>query len=439
MNNMNSVALNGLSYNDIDYINSLPDGSTIVFRNTVGIDKEAMRYIKPNIIVRIIGGLDEVEKPKFNTQKYYNRTLYKPMEVYKIIEKMETIEKAFKPDWNDLDKAMYIYQTMCENMDYDHIDMPINGRDYNRNLLGFLRGQSVCAGFSMMYKEMLERQGIRCIYQNKQHGHAWNLIEINGRLIPVDLTFDIGYKEGNGKCNFAFFGRNENFFKDPNHIATDEKLYSTSLLTDAEFNASYEKVVEKRNVEKQAQSYVNARGEEVFYHIIPEGKYRRCILYCNGIIKSVVFDDTVREETAIHYDYFAMDSDLFVFSRDSERKQEMNGLNDNCIVYYRDDGTSFMVRATGRINRNLTAHDYISFNDLDANKISINKIVSEDNLARVPSGLREGIANILLSRRRVYEKTRRFKGYVGYLGMEKGRYQKYYNPDNEKLIAGFTR
>ena len=191
--------------------------------------------IKSTITIRIIGGLDEKEKPKFDSQQYYDRTLYRPSEVYRIIEKMEQIENKINPSWNDLEKAMFIYKTMCEGMKYDHIDIPYKGRDLNRNLLGFLTGKSVCAGFAMMFKEMMDRQGIRCLYQNRQHGHAWNLLEINGKLVPIDLTWDNTLNENqNNRCDFKYFGRDKNFFNNPNHQVTGEKIHQASFLTDNE-------------------------------------------------------------------------------------------------------------------------------------------------------------------------------------------------------------
>ena len=221
-----------LDNNMVKYINSLPDGTTIEFDNTKGQNKEYFKNIKNTITIRIIGGLNEVEKPKFNTQEYYDRTLYKPSEVYRIIDKMEQIESKINPSWNDLEKAMYIYKTMCEGMKYDHIDVPYKGRDLNRNLLGFLTGKSVCAGFAMMYKEMLDRQGIRCLYQNKQHGHSWNLVEIDGKLVPVDLTWD-------------------NIFKNDFKHSTYDNEFSDRLLNNyydyLENNLAYE--VENNNIE----------------------------------------------------------------------------------------------------------------------------------------------------------------------------------------------
>ena len=434
---MSSVRLNGLAYKDIPYINNLPDGSTIVFKNTVGIDKEAIKNIKQSLVVRIIGGLDEVEKPKYNTQTYYDRTLYKPIEVYKIIEKMEAIESGMEPDWNDLDKAMYIYKQLCESINYDYVDVKINGRDYNRNLLGLLRGEAVCAGYSMIYKEMLERQGIRCIYQNKQHGHAWNLVEINGKLVPVDLTFDVGYRSKEGKCKFCFFGSSEEFFEDPNHIATGEDRPFTSSITDEEFSSAYHKVVDRRKLNATTQYYVNSRVEKVSYYIIPEENFKRIILYCNGVIKTVVYDDSVDENEAIHFDYFAYKEDRFVYTLNRNNKIAMDALNGNCRIFNRDDKSTFMLRASSMRERNVISHDYISFDE--QSNIKIDKLYSEDNLAKAPETLKPGIANILLSSRRVKEKINRFKGYVGYLEIEKGRYQKYYNARNEQMIAGFAR
>lgn len=434
---MSSAYLNRLTIRDVDFINSLPDEPIVVFKNTVGIDKEAIKMIKPTIKIRIIGGLDEKEKPKYDSEKYFERTIYSPIEVYKIIEKMEAIESGIEPGWNDLDKAMFIYKQICENIEYDFVDKFINGRDYCRNLLGFLRGQSVCAGFSMMYKEMLERQGIKCIYQNKQHGHAWNLIEINGRMIPVDLTFDVGHKSKDGKCKFAFFGINYDFFDDPNHQATDEEIVKTDLLTDAEFDSSYDKVVRRKKVREEASCYINSRHEKVFYYIMKERSFKRIILQCNGEMKTVLYDESIDDDTAIHFDYYDLEGSAFIFTTNPENKDIMTKLNNNCEVFKRKDGSSFILRAADVKERNVISHDYITFENQSI--ITIDKIYSDDNLADTPKGYKDGIANILLSKQRVKSKIDNFRGYVGYLGYERGKFQKYYSYENERAIAGIVR
>ena len=118
----------------------------------------------------------------------------------------------------------------------------------------------------------------------------------------------------------------------------------------------------------------------------------------------------------------------------------MDKLNENVLIYSRQDGTSFMLRTSGIVKNNVIEHDYMSFDDVLGDRVlSMNKILSEDNLVTIPNGLRPGVANILLSRSRVKEKVNRFKGYVGYISLVNGRYQKSYSEENERRISGVVR
>ena len=426
-----------LDNNMVKYINSLPDGTTIEFDNTKGQNKEYFKIIKNTITIRIIGGLNEVEKPKFNTQEYYDRTLYKPSEVFKIIDKMEQIESKINPSWNDLEKAMYIYKTMCEGMKYDHIDVPYKGRDLNRNLLGFLTGKSVCAGFAMMYKEMLDRQGIRCLYQNKQHGHSWNLVEIDGKLVPVDLTWDNTLNEkDNNRCDFAYFGRNKDFFKNPNHQVSGEKVHQTDYLTDNEVINAYKKITKKTGIHSKMNSYKDRYGKITYYLTINEGKYKRSIFVCGNKIQTAVYDNTMTVEEILSYGLYKYDKEHFEFSKNRDEIQHLRNHNKCISKYKRDDGSEFLLITSGKIVNNLIGHKYIEINkEKDGTYLDGETLNSDKNLVQEPDTMRKGIANILLSKSRIIDKINRFNGYVGYPGMENGRFVKFYNEEVERQMG----
>ena len=422
-------------------INNLADGSVIEFKNTRNVSPEYIKRIKPTIKIRIVGGLDEKAKPKFKDMDYFERTLYSPMEVYKIIKKMESIEEKINPNWTDLEKAMYIYKVICEHMKYDHIDVRLNGRDYNRNLLGFLTGKTVCAGFSMMYKEMLDRQGIVCHYQNKQHGHAWNLVEINGKLIPVDLTWDNTLNEyQNNRCDFAWFGRNRFFFDDKNHIVTGEPVLKTSFLSEEEFQRAYNNIANNKKLSKKMNVITNHRGEKTYYTTIKENNFKRCFIIKNNQMKSFLFDDTIELENIFKYDLFLYNQDNFVFTNNKSVEHEMKLLNNNTKIYKRKDGSTFFLSTGGISNKGVIPHKYVSFKYTPEGVILEGEILkSDENLLAAASILQDGIANVLLSTDRVKQKADKFNGYVGYIGMEKGRYVKYASSDIEQAISGIKR
>jgi hypothetical protein len=212
-------------------------------------------------------------------------------------------------------------------------------------------------------------------------------------MIPVDLTFDVGHKSKDGKCKFAFFGINYDFFDDPNHQATNEELIETDLLSDKEFDSAYDKVVRRKRFREEANCYINSRHEKVFYYIMNESNFKRIILQCNGEMKTVLYDDSIDDDRAIHFDYYDLEGREFIFTSNPDNKDIMKRLNDKCKVFIRYDKSSFMLRAN-RKERNVISHDYITFENQSI--ITIDKIYSDDDLTKAPKGYKEGIANFTM-------------------------------------------
>lgn len=90
--------------------------------------------------------------------------------------------------------------------------------DEIRSLRGLITKQTVCAGYSLMFKEMMDRLNIPCQYVEGRTengtGHAWNLVTIDGKLYPVDVTFDNSRYQAGFDSTYYFLGQNvESFAK----------------------------------------------------------------------------------------------------------------------------------------------------------------------------------------------------------------------------------
>lgn len=67
-------------------------------------------------------------------------------------------------------------------------------------------GDSVCNGYTLAYKVLLDRAGIPNVYlatapDSNNIAHAWNLVQLDGEYYHVDTTWDDGV-EGNSSYNF---------------------------------------------------------------------------------------------------------------------------------------------------------------------------------------------------------------------------------------------
>lgn len=197
--------------------------------NTRCIDKNTLKYLnslkeKYNIDIKISVVGPYVVRNNFNeTEKetLFLKTLYCLDELYHIITNFEEIESIIEPHLNQFDIAIYLIDTIARKIMYDpeyllmkHKNIPIpkivgefsEADFYDRSLRGILSGKTVCAGYSLIFKELANRNGIKCEYVSgklysssgiEYGGHAWNLLEIDGVRYPIDIT-NINKKYQNG-------------------------------------------------------------------------------------------------------------------------------------------------------------------------------------------------------------------------------------------------
>ena len=108
----------------------------------------------------------------------------------------------------------------------------------------------------------------------------------------------------------------------------------------------------------------------------------------------------------------------------------------NTKIFKRNDGSEFFLQSDGKDPSGVINHKYIS---IENHKMNGYTILSDDNLTNTPPAYDQGIANILLSKNRLQEKVQKFNGYVGYIGIENGRFVKYANIPVEERISGIKR
>ncbi len=184
--------------------------------NTKKIDKTSLNLLNDNVMVSIIGPYTETSTISKAGERNFLNTLYDKNEVGKIISEFEKIEKDIASDWNQYDILVYLIDKITSNVMYDpeyyllHLDkkeIPIKTgtqdmADYHdRTLRGILSRKTVCAGFAVILKELANRNGIDCSYVSGKTksggGHAWNLVTINGKIHPLDITWkNTKYRKG---------------------------------------------------------------------------------------------------------------------------------------------------------------------------------------------------------------------------------------------------
>ena len=262
-----------LTEEDINRINSFKNRTTIILDNTVGLSGKLVSKIESDrVVFSIKGGLDYDTKEKYKAQKYVDRTFVSPSGLKKIIKYFEYNESLIDPNWNEFEKAMFLYNALVVDMEYaEDYDKIQSAGTTERSLNGILYGKLVCAGFAQVYKEILDRVGIKNYYQNQKDVHAFNVIEVDGKKYGVDVTWDNNDKKNNnGKCGFGRFGHDPEFYTRHGHqlykdvdvsddfektviervYDTDEEIYDLSLLSMDQLNEYYSHIVSRVNSRK---------------------------------------------------------------------------------------------------------------------------------------------------------------------------------------------
>ena len=195
-----------LTEEDIKEINSFTKQVILILDNTVGQNSNIINMIDNDyVLFSVRGGINPDEKSKYKDTDYFDRTLMSPKALSKVIEYFENIERMIKPEWTETQKAMFLYGALARDNSYDYKDY---GSDIHkagttlRSLNGLLYQRQVCAGFALSFKEGMDRLGIPCLFRNRMHERDYNLIEVDGKIIGVDLTWDLT----TNLCDYRWFG-----------------------------------------------------------------------------------------------------------------------------------------------------------------------------------------------------------------------------------------
>lgn len=111
---------------------------------------------------------------------------------------------------DDYARVRYIYDYIITNTDYEA------GSEDSQNICSvFINHKSVCQGYTMATKYLLDKLGIMCtvVYGSANGGsHAWNLVKMDGVYCYVDTTWgDASYRSANdgssfNRTNYSYLG-----------------------------------------------------------------------------------------------------------------------------------------------------------------------------------------------------------------------------------------
>ncbi len=142
----------------------------------------------------------------------------------KIDAKVSEILAGVPDTGDEYEKVKYIFDYIVDNTDYDA------DADNNQNIVSvFVNGKSVCQGYSMAVKYLMDRMGIFCTLVYGFAGgenHAWNLVRVNGTDCYLDATWgDSSYRDyeeqnKSDRTNYNYLGANDEILKRTHKIAS---------------------------------------------------------------------------------------------------------------------------------------------------------------------------------------------------------------------------
>jgi hypothetical protein len=278
-----------------EYCNKYPNAKILVeVQNTKGITSDMIRRLNPNVGIRVAGGYDEDRIRRHGnlhfrggeTGEYYtSAVIYTRNETVKILEEIEKIEAGLNKNWSDIQKSIYIYDKLKAKIMYDPKFEEKKSREI-RSLRGLISKQSVCAGYAMIFKEFMDRNNIECEYVEgyteidkngkMSSGHAWNILTIEGKKYPIDLTWDNTRFRKGKSYSFDWLGKDVKEFSERHHPAPGEKtqdyMHTLSQIDEKVLRQMYLNMGMGRSKDYQSTTYTGKRKDGSKYIVAQIGE-----------------------------------------------------------------------------------------------------------------------------------------------------------------------
>lgn len=282
-------------------------------------------------LVKIEGGYDKQRLKNDIGSKYIHKysNLYTIDQVFLISEEINNIIKRIHKNWTKEQILVYFLNEIKTKIIYEpkyrHTD------EYDiRNLTGLYTTKTTCGGYAMILKELCDQVGIECMFvegyfgqrkpKNRILNHAWNIVKLNGKYYPIDITIDIG-SHGNSYSKSLDASFNKPFFLKRYTPGTNEQITDYTLLSNLD-NETINRLVKQAAISKEyTGSICILKRDDGTEFLITECDYH--IINQRKVIKYIIspLDDL---NPQIVYATFDLNKDMFMYEEKEELLREKN-------------------------------------------------------------------------------------------------------------------
>ena len=305
----------------------------ITIPNIKGSKVELLNNIidRSRTLVKIEGGYDKQRLNNDIGSKYIHKysNLYTIEQVFLISEEINNIIKRIHKNWTKEQILVYFINEIRTKIIYDnryrHTD------EYNiRNLTGLYTTKTTCSGYAMILKELCDQVGIECMYvegffgkrkpQKEIINHAWNIVELNGKYYPIDITSDIG-SQGNTYSKCLDISFNKPFFLKRYTPGTNEQITDYTLLSILD-DETISRLVKQASISKEYTGpiCILKRDDDTEF-LITECDCQ--IIGKQKVIKYII-SPLDNPNPQIVYATFELNKDMFMYEEKEELLREKN-------------------------------------------------------------------------------------------------------------------
>lgn len=174
-----------------DILNFLALDSPVVEQNLVIGEDEATYTFSERFIYKYVS--QEVKGTGLQVDNFSAKRTAKKE---KAIEAAKKLDLGFSEKTSDLEKARAIYRYLGENIEYNDIKTDNAKKDIMKsNYLydAFIKGQTNCDGYANAFSLLCNLHGLKAFEKmnqppEKEIGHTWNAVKIDGKWYNVDAT-----------------------------------------------------------------------------------------------------------------------------------------------------------------------------------------------------------------------------------------------------------